>query len=123
MSKKIKPGDKARIKKTGEVFTVDDINPEWFAGPECDECYAEGWTARGSVTVDSPDEIEKVDWQEPTPDDLARALSLALHAREDNIEVHETSQEGDGLVAVLGRWKGVEGGFYVRFGAWQEDML
>lgn len=119
----IKPGDKARIKKTGEVFTVDDVNPDWFAGPECDEFYIEGWSVRGSVTIDSPGEIEKVDWQEPTPDELSKALSLALHASEDNIEVQETSQEGDGLVAVLGRWKGVEGGFYVRFGSWREDML
>lgn len=119
----IKPGDKARVKKTGEVFTVDDVNPDWFAGPECDECYIEGSSVRGSVTIDSPDEIETVDWQEPTPEDLADAMQMALHADEDNIEVHETSQEGDGIVAVLGRWKGVEGGFYVRFGQWREDML
>lgn len=63
---KIKNGDKARIKKTGEVFTVEDVNPNWFDGPECDECYIEGWHAHGSVTIDHPDEIEKVDWQEPT---------------------------------------------------------
>lgn len=119
----IKPGDKARVKKTGEVFTVDDVNPDWFAGPECNECYIEGSSVRGSVTIDSPDEIETVDWQEPTPEDLADAMQMALHADEDNIEVHETSQEGDGIVAVLGRWKGVEGGFYVRFGQWREDML
>lgn len=119
----IKPGDKARIKKTGEVFTVDDVNPDWFAGPECDECFIEGWGAGGSVTIDSPDEIERVDWQEPTPEVLAKALSSELHKWDDGIEVHETSNEGDGLVAVLARWNGVEGGFYVRFGQWREDML
>ena len=46
-----------------------------------------------------------------------------LHKWDDGIEVHETSNEGEGLVAVLARWNGVEGGFYVRFGQWREDML
>lgn len=116
------PGNRVRVKKTAEVITIEDINdnPNYIADGEI---YATGWGNRGSMSIDSPDEIEKIDWQAPTPEDLARALSIALHTREDNIEVHETSQEGGGLVAVLGRWKGVEGGFYVRFGTWQEDML
>lgn len=40
------------------------------------------------------------------------------------IEVHETEIQDDrGLVAVLGRWKGMEGGFLVRFGPWDEEMM
>lgn len=123
MSTAIKPGDKARIKATGEIFTVDDANPDWFAGPECDECYIEGTGPTGSVIIDSPDEIEKVDWTAPTPEDLAKALSSELHKWGDGIEVHETSDEGNELISVLARWNGVEGGFHVRFGQWQEDML
>lgn len=122
MSEQIKVGDKVRVKKSGEVFTVEDINdnPNYVAD---DEIYASGWGGRGSVDVDSPDEVEKIDWAAPTPETIAKALSLALHASDGDLEVHETSNEGDGLVSVVGRWKGMEGGFNVRFGAWQEDML
>lgn len=117
-----KPGDRVRVKKTGEVIRLDDVNDNPNYATD-DELFAEGWSVHGSVTIMSPDEIEKVDWTEPTPEAIAKALSSELHKWDDGIEVHETSNEGDGLIAVLARWNGVEGGFYVRFGHWQEDML
>lgn len=117
-----KPGDRVRVKKTGEVIHLDDVNdnPNYAAD---DELFADGWSVHGSVTIMSPDEIEKVDWAAPTAEQLASVLASGLHHFGEDIEVHETSQEGEGLVAVLAKWKGAEGGFYVRFGVWREDML
>ena len=120
---RIKSGDYAREKATGRVFRVDHVNDN--PNREADgEIYLEGWNSYGSVTIDSPDDVEKADWSPPSADDLARALSGALHEWGGDIEVHETDIQDDrGLVAALGRWKGMEGGFLVRFGPWDEEMM
>lgn len=122
MSTSIKPDDYVRVKATGELIRVDHVNDNPNRVRD-DEYYLDGWGQHGTVVIDEPEEVEKVDWSPPSADDLARALSRLLHDWGEDIEVHETAiEDGEGLVSVGARWKGVGGGFLVRFGPWQEDM-
>ena len=85
----IKPGDKARIKKTGEVFTVDDINdnPNRVAD---DEIYASGWGVAHRARLIRSGEYVRTGW----------IATLTLNPRTEGItrELHAIGEAGPELI-------------------------
>ena len=101
-----KEGDYVRVKATGEVMKLYDINPNPNFDPQ-DETWADGYNANGNyVELDGPDDIEKVDAAPPSTDDIGKALSRMLCTSEDDLDVNETYWNGES-VEVAARWQGI----------------
>lgn len=100
-----KENEYVRIKKTGMVVKLQDINPDPNFDPK-EESWADGWGESGSVIIDSPDEVEKIDAAPPSTDDIGKTLARMLCASEGDLDIHETYWNGES-VEVAARWQGI----------------
>jgi hypothetical protein len=111
-----KVGDTVRVKKTGHLVELDDVNQNPYYERD-EEIWAEGMRLDGVGTAyfDSPDEVEKVEVKPlPTAEDIAKEVSSRLHSGfGDVIDVHETSVSGNTIEAVGRDSQGMQVAFLV----------
>ena len=112
--------DLVRVKKTGEVGRLTEINPT-VPKPE-DEYWALVVTQFRHVEIDSPDEIES--YQRPSIDatDVAAAVSSAIHGGVGDLSVSETSVEGD-KVTVFAEFRGLPISFVLSISEVEDELL
>lgn len=112
--------DLVRVKKTGEVGRLTEINPT-VPKPE-DEYWALVVTQFRHVEIDSPDEIES--YQRPSIDasDVAAAVSSAIHGGMGDLSMSETSVEGD-KVSVFAEFRGLPISFVLSISEVEDELL
>lgn len=101
-----KSGQLIRIKKTGRIARIEDVNPNenYLAD---DELWGMATGGMGTVDIGSPDEIEPHTATLPEEKEIAKDISSALHTGfGDGLRVEETEVDGSSIY-VYGESNGV----------------
>ncbi len=114
-------GDHVRIKSSGRVVRLEVVNPNPDFDPE-DEIWAEGWGPEGTVEINGPDEVEKVDYSPPSMDDLGRLVGFMILGHEGDLEITETHFDGQQVIDIGCKWRGVEGTFTLKLSDFEEML-
>lgn len=108
-------GQTVRLKKSGAVVRLEDINdnPDYLKD---DEVWAMAWGEHGTVSIDSPEDIEPFDVELPEANAIASEISGTLHSGfGDDLSVFETEVDG-GVIYVQAKYRGLPVSFAVTVG-------